>query len=137
MYIEYFQLKSSRDTTCLKPGNFRCITSFATYNISIKRKDLDLSNAIILASITGLVVELQQIKKGTSKIATPINRFSDCNNISRKQYPESGFPLTETRDQELFKSVLFVSNRRRIVAIRCFENSSLFSIPEVIPQDEN
>jgi hypothetical protein len=86
----------------LKSGNFRCITSFATYNISIKRKDSYLFNAIILASITGLVVELQQIKKGTSKIATPINRFSDCNNVSRKQYPESGVPWTEIRDQKAF-----------------------------------
>ena len=95
-------MKSSRDTTCLKPGNFRCKTSFATYNISLETKDFDLSNTIILASITGLVVELQQIKKGTSKIATPINRFSDCNNVSRKQYPESGVPWTETRDQKDF-----------------------------------
>ena len=99
MYIEYFQLKSSRDTTCLKPGNFRCITSFATYNISIKSRDLDLSNAIILASITGLVVELQQIKNGTSKIATPINRFSDCNNVSRKEDEESGTNLMKSRGQ--------------------------------------
>jgi hypothetical protein len=93
-------------------------------------------NAILFASITGLVVELQQIKKGTLKIATPINRFSDCNNVSRKQYPESGVHLTERQYQDIFKSVLFVSNRRCIVEIRCFENSSLLSIPEVIPQDE-
>jgi hypothetical protein len=43
--------------------------------------DSDISNAIIFASITALVVELQQIKKGTSKIATLINSFSDCNNV--------------------------------------------------------
>ena len=95
-YIEYCPLKSSRDTTCLKSGNFRCIKSLATYNISIKRRDLYLSNVIILASITGFVVELQQIKKGTSKIATPINRFSDYNNASRKQDKESGVTLTKS-----------------------------------------
>jgi hypothetical protein len=121
----------------LKPGKFRCFTSFAKYNISIKIRDFDLFNAIFFASITGLVVELQQIKIGTLKIATPINCFSDCNDVSRKQYPESRVPLTECQDQEILKSVLFVSNRRFIVGIRCFENSSLFSIPEVIPQDEN
>jgi hypothetical protein len=99
----------------LKPGNFRCNTSIETYNISLERGDLDFSNAIILASIIGLVVELQRIKKGTLKIATPINRFSDCNNVFRKQFPESGGPLIESRDQKLFKLFLFVSNRRCIV----------------------
>jgi hypothetical protein len=100
-YIKDYQLKSSRDTTCLKPVNFRCNTSIDTYNISLKSRDLDLSNAIIFALITGLVWELQRIKKSTSKIAAPINRFSDFNNILRKQYPESGVPLTESRDQKL------------------------------------
>jgi hypothetical protein len=95
-----------------------------------------LSNTTIFSSITGLVVELQQIKNGTSEIATPINRFSDCNNVLRKQYPESGVPLAKSRDQELFKSVLFVYNKRCIVEIRCFESSSLFSISKVISQDE-
>jgi hypothetical protein len=59
--------------------------SIETYNISFQRRDKYLSNGIIPASITGLVVETQQIEKGTSKIATPINRFSDYNNVSRKR----------------------------------------------------
>jgi hypothetical protein len=96
MYIEDYQLKSSLDMTCLKPGNFRCNTSIETYNISLEITDSEPSNAIILASIIGLVVELQRVKKVTSKIATPINSFLDCNNVSRKQYPESGVPLTES-----------------------------------------
>jgi hypothetical protein len=76
----------------LKPDNFRCNTTIETYNISLERGDLDISNAIILVSIIGLVVELQQIKKGTLKIAKPINRFSDCNDVLRKPFPESGVP---------------------------------------------
>jgi hypothetical protein len=49
--------------------------SIETYNISFQSRDKYLSNVIIPASITGLVVETQQIEKGTSKIATTINRF--------------------------------------------------------------
>jgi hypothetical protein len=67
-YIEDYQSKSNRDMTCLKPNNFRCNTSFATYNISFERRDKFLSKAIILSSIAGLVVELQRIEKGTLKI---------------------------------------------------------------------
>jgi hypothetical protein len=74
---------------------------------------------MIVASVTGLVVDLQRIKKGLLKIATPINRFSDCNNVLRKQYPESRVPLTESRDQKILKTFLFVSNWRCIVAMRC------------------
>jgi hypothetical protein len=88
----------------LKPGNFLCNTSIETYYISLEKEDLDYTNAIILVSIIGLVVELQRIKKGTLKIATPINRFSDCNNVFRKQFPESGGPLIESRDHKAFKT---------------------------------
>jgi hypothetical protein len=43
--------------------------SIETYNISFDEiRYEDLSNAIIHASIARLVVELQRIKKGTSKI---------------------------------------------------------------------
>jgi hypothetical protein len=52
----------------LNPDNFRFNTSIETYNIPLERRDSYLSNAMILASIAGLVVELQRIKKGTLKI---------------------------------------------------------------------
>jgi hypothetical protein len=42
-----------------------CTTIF---NTSLESRDSDLSNAILFASIAGLVVELQRIKQGTSKI---------------------------------------------------------------------
>jgi hypothetical protein len=54
---------------CLNPNNFRFNTSIEAYNISFKRKDKDLSNAIIPASITRLVVETQRLEKGTFKIS--------------------------------------------------------------------
>jgi uncharacterized membrane-anchored protein YitT (DUF2179 family) len=95
--------------------------SIETYNISFQSRDKYLSNAIIPAAITGLVVEIQQIEKGTLKIATPINHFSDCNNVSRKQDKESGVTLTKSRDQYLCKSVLFVFSRCCIVEMRCFK----------------
>jgi hypothetical protein len=84
-YIKDYQLKPSRDTTCLNPNNFRFNMSIETYNISFEIPEQDLSNAILPASITGLVVETQQIDKGTSNIATPINLVLDCTNVSRKQ----------------------------------------------------
>jgi hypothetical protein len=54
--------------TCLNPNNFRFNTSVETYNISFESRDRDISNAIIPTSITGLVVEVQQTKKGALKI---------------------------------------------------------------------
>jgi hypothetical protein len=68
-YIEDYQSKPSRDTTCLKPDNLCFNACIETYNISLKRRDSYLSSAISLASIAWFVVELQQIKQGTSNIA--------------------------------------------------------------------
>jgi hypothetical protein len=61
--------KPSHNTTFWKPDNFRCSTSDTISNTSLERIDSDISNAILFASIAGLVVELQQIKQGTLKIA--------------------------------------------------------------------
>jgi hypothetical protein len=58
---------------------------------------------IIPAKITRLVVETQQIEKGTLKIATPINHFADYNNVARKRDIESGVTLTKSRDEGLLK----------------------------------
>jgi hypothetical protein len=60
--------KSSNNMNFSKPDNFRSSTSTTTSNTSIERGYIDTSNAILLASIAGLVVELQQSKQGTLKI---------------------------------------------------------------------
>jgi hypothetical protein len=109
------------DTTCYNPNSFRFNTSIEAYNISFKSRDKNLSNAIIPASITRLVVETQRIEKGTPKTATPINRFLDYNNVSRKQDKESRGTLTKSRDEAFLKSVLFCFNS--IVEIRCFKKN--------------
>jgi hypothetical protein len=87
--------------TCLNPDNCRFNTSIETYSKKFERGDFDLSNAIIPAKITRLVVETQQIEKGTSKIATPINSFLDYNIVSRKQYKEYRVTLEKSQDEDL------------------------------------
>jgi hypothetical protein len=70
-------IEAKRDMTCFNPNNFRFNMSIEAYNICFKRRDKDLSNAIIPTSITRLVVETQRLGKGISKVATPINLFLD------------------------------------------------------------
>jgi hypothetical protein len=60
--MEDYQSKPSPDTTCVNPNNFPLNTSIETYNISFQSLEQDLSNAMIFASVTGLVVELLQIE---------------------------------------------------------------------------
>jgi hypothetical protein len=82
-----------------------------------------------------LVVETQQIEKGTLKIATPINCFSDCNNVLRKGDKESGVTLTKIRDKDLLKSVVFLTGAA-LLRYGASKIHHLYSIPEVIPQQE-
>jgi hypothetical protein len=67
-YTEECQSKPSCDTTCLNPNNVRFNMIIETYNTAFQSLAQDLSNAINPASLTGLVVELQQIEKGTLMI---------------------------------------------------------------------
>jgi hypothetical protein len=54
--------------TCLNPNNFRFNTSIETYNISFKKTEQCMSNAIIPASIAGFIVGYCKSKKVHRKL---------------------------------------------------------------------
>jgi hypothetical protein len=129
-------IKAKRDTACLNPNNFRFNTSIEAYNIAFKEEITIFLMQSFPHQLPDLLLRHNDLKKvhwGLPHQST-VFRITIMFRGNRIKNPELHWQQVDMKTfWNLFCFVLTGAGSLRYVALKY---SSLYSIPEVIPQDE-